>query len=208
MSQFSKTADIYSRSGIGARTGWGGRPALIIVDFQRGFTNSASGVGGPMPQEIIATNQVIEVCVDRGVPIMYTAVGFQRGERSAWLRKMPGLRVLEEGSQWCELDNELIRAKDAPYWIKRAPSAFFGTPLLAHLTSLAVDTVIIAGCVTSGCIRATTIDAASAGYRVVVPRECVADRSIEVHNSNLFDIDSKYGDVISLAEALQHLSAS
>src|SRR5258707_15332389 len=83
MSQFSKTADIYSRSGIGARTDWGGRPALIVVDFQRGFTNSASGVGGPMRQEIIATNQVIEDCVDRGVPIMYTAVGFQRAERSA-----------------------------------------------------------------------------------------------------------------------------
>lgn len=204
--RFTGVADIYSRSGIGLRTGWGVTPALVVVDFQKGFTCAESGVGAPMIAEIASTNRLVRACIDASVPVMYTAVGFQPGECSAWLRKMPGLEVLTEGGRYCELDDELVRAADAPFWIKRAPSAFFGTPLLAHLTSLGIDTVIVAGCVTSGCIRATTIDAASHGYRVVVPLECVADRSEEVHVANLFDIDAKYGDVMPLAQVIAHLA--
>jgi maleamate amidohydrolase len=92
-------------------------------------------------------------------------------------------------------------------WVKRASSAFFGTPLIPFLTAARVDTLIITGCVTSGCVRATTIDAVSWGYRTIVPHECVGDRAQGPHDWNLFDIDSKYADVISLSEVLDQLAA-
>lgn len=200
------TAEIYAASGIGARTGFGSRPALLVVDLQAGFTNPASGVGGELGTVVEASSRLIAASRHRGIPVMFTAVGFQRSEKSNWLRKMPGLGVLIEGEQWCDLDHRLERDPGEPFWVKRAPSAFYGTPLQSHLVSQSIDTVIVCGCVTSGCIRATTIDAASAGFRVIVPAECVGDRSDDVHRANLFDIDSKYGDVVPLADVLRHLS--
>jgi maleamate amidohydrolase len=151
-----------------------------------------------------ATARLISGFRHRGLPVMFTAVGFQEGEPSNWLRKMPGLAVLRERGAWCEIDPRLGRLKREPFWVKRAPSAFFGTPLSAHLTSSGIDTVVVTGCVTSGCIRATTIDAASAGLRVIVPSECVGDRSQDVHIANIFDIDSQYGDVGMLDDVFQH----
>lgn len=200
------TAELYAASGIGSRTGFGSRPALVVVDLQAGFTNPASGVGGELGSVVEASSTLIASSRRSGIPVMFTAVGFQPGERSNWLRKMPGLGVLVEGGHWCELDQRLDRHPNEPMWVKRAASAFYGTPLQAHLVSQAIDTVIICGCVTSGCIRATAIDAASAGFRVIVPAECVGDRSEDVHRANLFDIDSKYGDVVPLEDVLRHLS--
>jgi maleamate amidohydrolase len=203
------TRDAYRSAGIGERVGWGERPALLVVDFQVGFTSPASAVGGALDPEVEATARLVRAFRERGAPIAFTAVGFQAGERvgSAWLRKMPGLAILEAGGPLCEIDPRVAPAADEPVWIKPAPSALHGTPALTFLRARDVDTVVVAGCVTSGCIRATTIDLASWGYRVIVPAECVGDRTREVHLSNLFDIDAKYGDVEPL-EATQAAFAS
>ncbi|GAA5163243.1 N-carbamoylsarcosine amidohydrolase [Pseudonocardia eucalypti] len=175
------------------------------MDFQTGFTDPASGVGAEMPKELAATAELIELCTRFDVPVMFTAVAFQPFDQSKWLRKMPGLHALREGGRWCQLDARLPLCPDAPVWIKRAPSAFFGTPLQPHLRALGIDTLIVTGSVTSGCILATVIDAASLGYHVIVPLECVTDRSPVAHLANLVDIDTKYGDVVELDEVTSHL---
>jgi maleamate amidohydrolase len=115
------------------------------------------------------------------------------------------LKVLEAGSHWCEIDARVAPGPGEPVYVKPASSAFYGTPLPAFLAASGVDTVIIAGCATSGCVRATTIDAVSAGLRPIVPEECVGDRAEVPHATNLFDIDAKYADVLPLADVIHAL---
>ena len=182
---------------------------MLVVDFQRGFTDPASPVGGDLSETITATAQLLDTARACDLPVAYTAVGFDPSRRdgATWLRKMPGLATLVEGSEWCQIDDRVAPGPGEPVWTKRASSAFFGTPLITFLTAARVDTLIIAGCVTSGCVRATTIDAVSWGYRAIVPRECVGDRAEGPHNWNLFDIDSKYADVEALADVTDTLRA-
>jgi maleamate amidohydrolase len=188
---------IYSRSGIGARVGFGSCPAVVVVDLQHGFTDPASPVGDDLRAVVAATADLLEVARRRRLPIAFTVVGFHPSHRdgATWLRKMPGLGALIEGSHWCEIDEGVQPREDEPVWTKRASSAFFGTPLHTFLVVAGVDTLIVTGCVTSGCVRATVVDAVSFGYRVIVPAECVGDRAEGPHAWNLFDIDSKYADV-------------
>ena len=205
----SDAAAIYERSGIGTRVGFGRRPALLVVDFQNGFTDPTSKVGGDLSAPIVATRPLLDLFRRRGWPVAFTAVGFDASGRdgATWLKKMPGLALLDETSAWCEIDSRLEPMPGEPVWIKRAPSAFFGTPIVPFLTAARVDTLVVVGCVTSGCIRATTIDAVSYGYRTIVPRECVGDRAEGPHAWNLFDIDAKYADVEPFARVIEHLSA-
>ncbi len=200
---------IYSQSGIGRRTGFGQRPALVVVDLQNGFTDPTCPVGGDLTSVVEATARLLEVARGRGIPVAYTAVGFHasRSDGAAWLRKMPGLAALVEGIHWCEIDRRVQPREDEPVWIKRASSAFFSTPLQTFLIGHGVDTLIVTGCVTSGCVRATVVDAVSYGYRVIVPEECVGDRADGPHAWNLFDIDSKYADVEPLASVVAALQA-
>lgn len=201
---------IYSESGIGSRTGFGRRPALVIVDLQNGFTDPACPVGGDLTHVVEATVLLLRAARDRGIPVAYTAVGFHasRADGAAWLRKMPGLAALVEGGHWCEIDPRVQPSEGEPVWVKRASSAFFSTPLQTFLIGHSVDTLIVTGCVTSGCVRATVVDAVSYGYRVIVPEECVGDRAEGPHAWSLFDIDSKYADVEPLARVLDALHAS
>lgn len=202
-------AAIYERSGIGTRVGFGSRPALLLVDFQNGFTDPSTKVGGDLSAPIAATRPLLDQFRHRGWPVAYTAVGFDASGRdgATWLKKMPGLAMLEAKSWWCEIDNRLAPQAGEPVWVKRAPSAFFGTPIVPFLTAAQVDTLVVVGCVTSGCIRATTIDAVSYGYRTIVPRECVGDRAEGPHRWNLFDIDAKYADVEPLTLVFEQLEA-
>ncbi len=199
---------IYSQSGIGSRVGFGRRPALVVVDLQNGFTDPTSTVGGDLSEVVEATAQLLDVARAHDVPVAYTAVGFHasRADGAAWLRKMPGLGALVEGTRWCEIDPRVRPREDEPVWVKRASSAFFSTPLQTFLVGHGVDTLLVTGCVTSGCVRATVVDAVSYGYRVIVPEECVGDRAEGPHGWNLFDIDSKYADVEPLERVLKALT--
>ena len=127
-------------------------------------------------------------------------------DAGVFIKKIPSLAVLRKGSLMVEVDSRLQPLPNEIVWSKKAASAFFGTALAATLTACGVDTVIIAGCTTSGCVRASAVDACSYGFRTIVVREAVGDRLPEPHEANLLDIDSKYGDVVSLEEALSHLS--
>jgi maleamate amidohydrolase len=207
--ELDRAGAIYQRSGIGSRVGFGSRPALLVVDFQRGFTDPTCAVGGELSKEIAATKTLLDLARQKKLPIAFTAVGFDASgiDGATWLRKMPGLAVLVENSRWCEIDERVRPQAGEPVWIKRASSAFFGTPILPFLTAARVDTLIVTGCVTSGCIRATTVDAVSFGYRTIVPLECVGDRAEGPHKWNLFDIDAKYADVEPLATVLAQITS-
>lgn len=201
---------IYSRSGIGGRVGLGERPAVIVVDLQYGFTNTASPLGGDLDAVIAATASLLEVARARALPVAFTAVAFQESQldRLVWLRKMPGLATLIDGTRWCEIDERVKPAPGEPVFGKQAASAFFGTSLVTFLLGANVDSVIVTGCVTSGCVRATVVDAISWGFRTVVPAECVGDRATAPHDSNMFDMDSKYADVDTLDNVLGALGGA
>jgi maleamate amidohydrolase len=201
---------IYSRSGIGGRVGLGERPAVLVVDFQYGFTESVSPLGGDLDAEVAATASLLEVARGRGLPVAFTTVAFQEGQRDrlVWLRKMPSLATLVAGTRACAIDDRVKPGPGEPVFEKQAASAFFGTSLVAFLQAASVDSLIVAGCVTSGCVRASVVDAVSWGYRTLVPADCVGDRASAPHDSNMFDMDSKYADVVSLESVIGVLEGS
>jgi maleamate amidohydrolase len=199
--------EIYSRSGIGGRVGLGARPAVLVVDLQYGFTEDASPLGGNLDEVIAATSSLLDIARRKSLPVAYTAVTFQQShlDRLVWLRKMPGLALLIEGTRWCEIDERVKPARGEPVFGKQAASAFFGTSLVSFLLGANVDSLIVTGCVTSGCVRASVVDAVSWGFRTIVPAECVGDRAAGPHDSNIFDMDSKYADVEPLETVMARL---
>jgi nicotinamidase-related amidase len=114
--------------------------------------------------------------------------------------KVPGLAIFMAGSKWAEIDARLeVRPEDYVIW-KKWQSSFYGTDLASILVHRQIDTLVVTGCVTSGCVRATVVDACTHGFRVTIPRECVGDRTAEIHEANLFDMNAKNADVIPVAE--------
>ena len=200
----------YQTAGLGQSAGWGERPALLIVDLCYGMTDPASPLGGDFSDAIAATLQVAEVCRARDLPVIYTTVAYSRGAKDggAFVKKVPSLRIFEEGNggeHWSQIDERIAPRPTEPIINKRFASAFFGTNLHSLLTAERVDTVIVTGSTTSGCVRASALDALQCGFNVIVPRECVADRAAAPHEASLFDLDAKYADVLSVADVLAHL---
>ena len=142
------------------------------------------------------------------LPVVYTTVSYDEGGKlaaAAFIDKIPALLTLEAGSRWVEIDPRIAPEPDEPVLNKLFASAFYGTPLSSLLAASGCDSVIVTGASTSGCIRATVVDAIQHGYRPVVPREAVGDRNPAAHEANLYDIDAKYGDVVSCDEVVAHL---
>jgi maleamate amidohydrolase len=201
------TQVIYERARLGQSVTLGTRPAVLVVDFSRGFTDPESTLGSDLTREVEATDRVLTVAREREIPVIFTTIGFEPNlkDASLWLEKLPALEELIVGSKWVEIDPRLERREDEPVVLKKGPSAFFGTNLPSILVSQGVDTVVLCGATTSGCIRATAIDLLQYGYPTLVPRECVGDRAEEPHGANLVDIQAKYADVVSVEEALSYL---
>ena len=190
--------------GFGERQGAGTRPALVVVDLVNGFTNPESPLYCDADAAVAATARLLDAARAAGAPVAFTTVEYdEAGARvaRAFLAKVPALRTLAPGSPWPAIDARIAPRPGEPVLVKLFASAFFGTPLAAMLAAHGADTVVVTGASTSGCVRATVVDALQHGYRVVVPREGVADRAAGPHDAALFDIDAKYGDVVGLAEA-------
>jgi len=204
-----KTEHTYDRAGFGAPVRRGQRPAILVVDLSRGFTEPQWPTGADLTDVVAATARLVEAARRIAAPVIYTTIAYDPAEADghayAWLDKAPGLRVLRSGSELVDLDPRLPREDRDPVIVKKGASAFFGTHLAATLTSLGADTVVVCGATTSGCVRASVVDAVQSGFPVLVPRECVGDRAQGPHDANLFDIDAKYGDVIDLDDAVQYL---
>ena len=204
------TLDDYRSKGFAERSGYGDRPALLIVDFIYGFTDPATALGGDFTAELDATARLLQACRGGDLPVVYTTIAFQPHFRDAgmFIKKVPALSLLTRGSHWVEVDERIRPVAGEHVVEKKFASAFFDTGLDRYLRDAQVDTVVMAGCTTSGCIRASAIDSMQYGFHTVVVREAVGDRAAGPHDANLFDIDAKYGDVVPLAEALDYLSVS
>ena len=188
--------------------GFGRAPAIIVVDFIRAYTEPGSPLYAPAVVDAVkATVPLVKAAREKGVPIVYTRVVYHQSgaDGGLFVRKVPALRRMVEGEPLSEIVPELPPAPDDVTLIKQYASSFFGTSLAAMLTARGVDTLIITGCSTSGCVRATAVDAMQNGFRPIVPRECVGDRHDGPHEANLFDINAKYGDVVPLSDVMSQL---
>jgi nicotinamidase-related amidase len=203
------TREIYERARLGQSVTLGERPAVLVVDFSRGFTDPGSTMGSDLTQEVEATKRLLAAAREREIPVIFTTIGFEPNlkDGSLWLEKAPGLAELIVGGKWVEIDPRLERREEEIVILKKGASAFFGTNLPSILVSQGVDTVIMCGATTSGCIRATAIDLLQYGYPTLVPRECVGDRAQGPHEANLVDIQAKYADVVSVEEVLAYVES-
>jgi nicotinamidase-related amidase len=211
MMDAAETDEVYERAGWGGRVPRGTRPAVLVVDLSRGFSEARWPTGADLTAVVEATSELVEAARGAGAPVLFTTIAYEdsdvEGDACAWLRKAPGLGILRAGSELVELDPRLPRRPTDPLLVKKGASAFFGTDAAAQLNALGADTVLVCGATTSGCVRASVVDAVQSGFNVLVPRQCVGDRASAPHDANLFDIDAKYGDVIELDEAISYLAA-
>lgn len=185
--------------GFGEKSGIGEKIAIIVIDFMKAFTNISSPLGSNFDYQIEQTKKLLDIAREKSIPIIFTTVAYEPSfvDGAHFIKKIPALKELTIGSEASEIDERLERRiQSEPLLIKKFASAFFGTNLFTLLTYFKVDTVIITGCSTSGCVRATAVDALQYGFRVIVPEDCVGDRSEYAHKANLYDIQTKYGDVV------------
>ncbi|WP_449434612.1 N-carbamoylsarcosine amidohydrolase [Pseudomonas putida] len=193
----------------GTRIGFGQRPALLMVDFMQGYTTSGSPLYAPGVVDAVAHSvEVLDMARSKGIPVIHTNIRYQPNhfaDGGMWLKKAPVMKCMVEGNPLAQFCTQVSPTDNEVVLTKQYASAFFGTSLAAMLNTLNVDTLILAGCSTSGCIRATAVDGVQNGFRTIVIRQCVGDRHEAPHEANLFDIDSKYGDVVDKQEALSYL---
>ncbi len=190
--------EIYNAQGFGGRLGMGARPALCIVDFVAGFVDPKVFGGGNIAAAVANTVRLLTAARRHGLPIAFSRVVYAEdgGDDCVFVRKVPGLAKLTEHARAGQIVPELGPKPDELILRKTQPSAFFGTHYAEHLRSRGIDTLIVSGCTTSGCVRATVVDAMSYNFRTVVARDCVGDRSLAAHQANLFDMEQKYADLI------------
>jgi maleamate amidohydrolase len=200
---------VYERARLGGSVRMGSRPAVLVVDFSCGFTDPACPLGSDLSAEVEATRRLLDAAREKGMPVIFTTIGFEPSLKDGglWLQKVPSLGELQLGGRWVEIDPRLDPRPEETVVVKKGASAFFGTNLASILISQRIDSVILCGATTSGCIRATAIDLLQYGFPTMVPRECVGDRARAPHEANLFDIQAKYADVVSLEEALAYLES-
>ena len=192
------------------RLGFGKKSAIIVIDLLQGYTTEGSALYAPGVVACVKEMpDFLDKAREKGVPIIHTRVLYSTPnyeDGGIWVKKAPVLKDLVLGNPYAEFCPEVVPKEGEPVIIKQYASAFFGTSLVATLNGLDVDTLIITGCTTSGCIRATAVDAVQHGFRPICVRECIGDRHDGPHEANLFDINAKYGDVISKQEAMDYLN--
>ena len=204
------TDPVYNRQNFGNSVGFGRRPALLIVDFQVGFADPDVFGGGNVKKAVAATRPLLEGMREIGAPVAYTRAVFDAaaGDGGTFALKVPGLMKLADNAAISQIVPELAPSAGELIVKKIGPSAFFGTALMSWLAARSVDTLIVAGATTSGCVRASVIDSCSYALRTIVAEDCCGDRAIGPHNANIFDMGQKYADVMQASEALKKARAS
>lgn len=202
--------EVYRRQNIGKSSGFGSAPALLVVDFVNGFNDPALFGGGNIPQAIERTAALLAAARRAKIPVAFTRIVYAEdgSDASIFCLKLPGLLGLTEHAPASQVVDALKPAAGEYVIRKTQPSAFFGTGLVGWLAQKQVDTLLVTGCTTSGCVRASVIDAMSHNFRTVVVADCVGDRAIAPHEANLFDMEQKYADLMSCNEAIQRLQTA
>ena len=199
---------LFRERGFGVKIGFGDRPALIVIDMIKGFTNPNMPLGADLTSQLAAQKPLLDVARQRGIPVIFSTVIYNDADlkdAGLWAIKMKGTATLKAGTEAIEVDPQLAMQPGDSLLVKKYASCFFGTDLVPRLMNQRVDTLIITGCTTSGCVRATAVDSVQNGFRPMVVREAVGDRSAAAHEQSLFDLNAKYADVVSLDETLQYL---
>jgi maleamate amidohydrolase len=200
---------IYQRGGMGSVVGYGSKPALLVVDMTYGFVDSAyplghSETGWPAANAI---GEVLAAARESQIPVIYTLgkVGNTPMERGRWKGGGAAGNPEMREPRANQIVEPIAPREGETVIPKTFPSAFFNTDLLSYLVFQNVDTIILTGMVTSGCVRSTAIDGFSYNFRVVIPEECVADRGQTSHKVALFDVHMKYGDVVPMSNTIEYL---
>ena len=201
----------YAAGGFGKSLQPGRRPALLVIDFVRAYLVPDSPLYAGVEVARDACRELLRAARAAGIPVLHTNVQYQPGGRDGgvFFRKVPALACFEAGAhpELAAFAEGLEPAAGETVITKQYASAFFGTTLASTLTALGVDTVLIAGVTTSGCVRATAVDACQHGFVPLVVREAVGDRHEAPHAANLFDLQAKYAEVVDLGQAQQYLAA-
>ncbi|GAB3096487.1 isochorismatase family protein [Aestuariicella hydrocarbonica] len=185
----------------------GQKPALLLVDMVQGFTSSACPLGTDCPDVVEANRRLLELFHDKGLPVVFTTVVYHNDDQAKVFRqRIPALNVLTPDSDWVKIDARLPVHEQDMLVEKQWASCFHQTDLAARLRQLGVDSLVVTGLTTSGCVRATVVDALQYDFPVVVVEEAVGDRNLEAHAANLHDMHAKYAEVARLADVLALLS--
>ena len=200
--------DVYKKQNFGNRIGFGRHTALVIVDFTVGFNDPNQFGGGNIDPAIKRTVGLLQFFRDKRLPIAFTRVVYadDGSDAGVFAMKCPPLLTLTETAPGGQVVPEL-KPLPGEYMVRKTQaSAFFGTSLAAWLVQQGADTVVVTGCTTSGCVRATVVDAMQNNFRTIVARDCVGDRAMGPHEANLFDMAQKYADVLDRDDIIAELS--
>ncbi len=203
----STDTSIFETQHFGQRMGFGLRPALLIVDFTVGFNDPAAFGGGNISDAVRNTGPLLDKVRSLGLPVAHTKIVYAEdgSDTNVHCLKVPRLLTLTDDNPASDFVPELKPRKGEIVIRKRLPSAFFGTDLCGMLLAKGIDTLIVAGCTTSGCVRASTLDAMCHGFRPMVVSDCVGDRAQGPHEASLFDLGKKYADIMSRADVYAEL---
>lgn len=195
------------KAAFGKRIGFGKRPALLMIDFVQAYFDPACALFAGVEEALASALRLQAAARAAGVPVIYTNVVYNKAALNGgrFYQKSMTLHNFLEGSAMGAWPAGLEPAEDELVISKQYASAFFGTSLASTLTTLGIDTLIHTGVSTSGCVRATCVDSCSYGFIPIIVREAVGDRHPAPHEANLFDMDAKYGDVVSEAETLDYI---
>ena len=186
--------------------GLGQRPALVLVDVINGFTDPSCPLGSDADGVVAACERLLQAFRAQHLPVFFTTVIYHEEQQASVFRaRIPDLNVLQAGSHWVEIDPRVAPVAGEEVIEKQWASGFFKTSLDARLTAAGADSLVVTGLTTSGCVRATAVDGLQFNYPVVVPREAVGDRNELAHEANLFDMNAKYVDVVTVQHVLRHL---
>jgi len=193
-----------------SRLGFGNKTALIVIDLLQGYTTEGAPLYAPgVVSAVSEMHELLAAARAAGMMIIHTNVRYNEhtfADGGIWTQKAPVLKCLVENDPLAQFCEGMEPQPEELLITKNYASAFFGTSLSSTLTAAGVDTLMITGCTTSGCIRATAVDCLQYGFRPIAVSECCGDRHDGPHEANLFDINAKYGDVISKAEALEYVA--
>ncbi|WP_194818190.1 isochorismatase family protein [Nocardia sp. XZ_19_385] len=194
-------------AGYGTPLGPGERPAVLVIDVCAAYLVDSSPLRAPVEDAVRAAATVVHQAREAGYPVLFTRVSYRPGtsEGGLFRRKVPTLDVFEEGNPLADFLEDPAPLPGESVITKQYPSAFHGTALAANLTAAGIDTLLITGLTTSGCVRATATDALQHGFRPLVVADACGDRDPRLHEANLFDLNAKYADVIDLEAALKVL---
>ena len=198
----------YDNIGFSDRTGFGSRPTILVIDMCRGITEPGK-MYIDMDTHIPCIAAILDAARRVGAPVIFTTVAYHADLSDAGMfgKKARLVQDFLYGSPLVDIDPRLPVLESDHLMVKKFPSAFYGTSLQSMLTGVGVDTTVVVGNSTSGCIRATVCDSVSGGFRTIVPEDCVADRAQLSHTVNLFDMDAKYADVVSSAAVVSYLDS-